>query len=50
MTAIDAISHAIESYVSKAANDVSRSYALAGFQLMRDAVQRVAADSKDLLG
>ena len=50
VTAIDAVSHAIESYVSTAANDISRSYALAGFQLMREAIQVVATSPNDLLG
>lgn len=49
VTAIDALSHAIESYVSKAANDISRSYALAGFQLIASAIQRVATAPSDLL-
>jgi alcohol dehydrogenase len=50
VTAIDAMSHAIESYVSKSANDISRSYALAGFQLMQDAIERIATGPKNLLG
>ncbi len=50
LTAIDAMSHAVESYVSKSANDISRSYALAGFQLMQDAIERIATDPKSLLG
>ena len=49
-TAIDAISHAIESYVSRAANDISRSYALSGFRLMEDGIRRVATNPSDLLG
>ncbi len=50
VTAIDAASHVIESYVSKAANDISRSYALAGFQLLHDGIRRIAAEPGDLLG
>lgn len=50
VTAIDALSHAIESHVSKAATDVSRAYALAGFELMREAIVTIHRDPKDLLG
>ena len=50
VTAIDAISHAVESYVCKSANNISRSYALAAFQLMQDATERITADPKNLLG
>ncbi len=50
VTAIDAVSHALESYVSLAATDISRSYARAAFHLMRDALPRITSDPRDLLG
>ncbi len=50
VTAIDALTHAIESYVSKSANEISRLYARAGFQLMADGIERIASDKQDLLG
>ncbi len=50
VTAIDALSHAVESYVSKPANSISRAYALAGFELMRDAIVTIHRDPRDLLG
>ena len=50
VTAIDAVSHAVESYVSKSATEISREYSLAGFQLLRDAIERVSNNPGDHLG
>lgn len=50
VTAIDAISHAIESHVSKASTPLSQSYSFAAFQLMKVGVEEIAAKPDDLLG
>lgn len=50
VTAIDAVSHAVESFVSKAANARSRAYALAGFRLMKSGIEHITANPDDLLG
>ena len=50
LSGIDAISHAIESHVSKAGTPVSRKYSMAAFHMLRLGAGQVAADPGDLMG
>jgi alcohol dehydrogenase len=48
VTGIDAIAHAIESYVSTAANPVSRAFARAAFEHLEPNFERVLSEPSDL--
>ena len=49
-TAVDALSHAIESYVSRARGPISARYALAAFRLLSRGVDAVLENPSDLVG